>query len=89
MRLIPFLEDWQAFLNNRSSSVDMWCTYQQFIDILAGNHEEHVLLLAGYFMWLNAGEEPEGANVLLVLGTGIPEGDTVRTCKHERLIHNQ
>ena len=72
--MIPFLDDWQAFLGD----YDMWCTCQQFLDILAGDWEEHALLLANYFMYLSD-ENPDkmGADIYLVLGTGIPEGETV------------
>jgi len=72
--MIPFLEDWQAFMGD----YDMWCTCQQFLDILAGDWEEHATLLANYFMFLSEKFPNEmGAEVYLVVGSGIPEGETI------------
>ncbi|GMI38844.1 hypothetical protein TrCOL_g10233 [Triparma columacea] len=78
--MIPFLEDWQAFLGD----YDMWCTCQQFLDILAGDWEEHATLLANYFMYLSD-KDPENmeAEVYLVLGNGIPEGETVYVMRRD------
>ena len=78
--MIPFLEDWQAFVGD----YDMWCTSQQFLDILAGDWEEHATLLANYFMFLSD-QDPEnmGADVYLVLGSGIPEGETVYVMRRD------
>ena len=72
--LIPSFHD----LELTAGKEDMWCTHQQFLDRLVGNHAEHATLLAGYFMWLsNQYPEKAGADIFLVLGTGIPEGKTV------------
>ncbi|GMH56876.1 hypothetical protein TrST_g14083 [Triparma strigata] len=80
--MIPFLEDWQAFLGD----YDMWCTCQQFIDILAGDWEEHATLLANYFMYLsNKFPDKMGADIYLVLGSGIPEGETVYVMRRDHL----
>jgi coiled-coil and C2 domain-containing protein 2A len=78
--MIPFLEDWQAFMGD----YDMWCTCQQFLDILAGDWEEHATLLANYFLFLSE-RHPDtmGASVYLVLGTGIPEGDTIYVMRQD------
>jgi coiled-coil and C2 domain-containing protein 2A len=46
--LIPFLEDWQTFMGEG----DIWCTSQQFLDILAGDFEEHAVLLHNYLLYL-------------------------------------
>lgn len=90
VRLIPFLDDWQAF----SGDSDMWCTSAQFLDILAGDWEEHAILLHNYILWLvehdevKAGRSPAGGKrsdqpkrgsteVYIVVGRGRPEGDTV------------
>ena len=40
---------------------------QQFLKMLAGDEEEHAILLCNYFLWL-------GQKAYLVLGDGIPEG---------------
>ena len=41
--------------------------------MLAGDEEEHAVLLCNYFLWL-------GKKCWLVIGTGIPEG------KHEACV---
>ncbi|CAN0359788.1 unnamed protein product, partial [Laminaria digitata] len=48
VRLLPFLEDWQIF----EGVDDMWCTSQQLLDILAGDDEEHAILLHNYILHL-------------------------------------
>ncbi|CAM9149740.1 unnamed protein product, partial [Hapterophycus canaliculatus] len=86
VRLLPFLEDWQMF----EGVDDMWCTSQQFLDILAGDDEEHAILLHNYILHLiMAKEEISGANrrppgrsglrteVYIVSGRAVPEGKTV------------
>lgn len=47
--LIPFKNDSGAF----DGLPDMWCTCQQFLDLRAGDHEEHAILLCNYFNWLD------------------------------------
>ncbi|KAF1786663.1 CC2D2A, N-terminal, C2 domain [Phytophthora cactorum] len=44
--LIPFLDDWLAFDGDK----DVWSTTQQFLNMGAGDHEEHAVLLANYFI---------------------------------------
>ncbi|KAG6958501.1 hypothetical protein JG687_00009344, partial [Phytophthora cactorum] len=43
--LIPFLDDWLAFDGDK----DVWSTTQEFLNMGAGDHEEHAVLLANYF----------------------------------------
>ncbi|CAM9133752.1 unnamed protein product [Ectocarpus sp. 12 AP-2014] len=84
--LLPFLEDWQMF----EGVDDMWCTSQQFLDILAGDHEEHAILLHNYILHLimvregisGSNRRPPGrtglrTEVYMVSGRAVPEGDTV------------
>ncbi|CAM9139827.1 unnamed protein product, partial [Phaeothamnion confervicola] len=98
VRLVPFLDDWQAF----DGGHDVWCTSQQFLDVLAGDWEEHAILLHNYILYLietgnsaaaaataggdaappgRTAESRQGGRrhlaVFLVMGTGVPEGDTV------------
>ncbi|XP_023555355.1 coiled-coil and C2 domain-containing protein 2A isoform X2 [Octodon degus] len=64
--LIPFLPDTASF----TGVCDLWSTSDQFLDLLAGDEEEHAVLLCNYFLFL-------GKKAWLVMGNAIPEGPTV------------
>ncbi|XP_006873876.1 PREDICTED: coiled-coil and C2 domain-containing protein 2A [Chrysochloris asiatica] len=64
--LIPFLPDAVSF----AGVCDLWSTSDQFLDLLAGDEEEHAVLLCNYFLFL-------GKKVWLMMGNAIPEGPTV------------
>ena len=66
--LVPFLDDWNAFVDAN----DLYCTSQEFLDICAGDWEEHAILLRNYLAYVGA-----PGKHYIVMGTGIPEGDTV------------
>ena len=70
--LIPFLEDWMAFPGDN----DIWCTSNEFLEISAGDWEEHAVLLCNLFNYYDE-KEGTGHQSYLVLGRGMPEGDTV------------
>ncbi|KAJ1460495.1 hypothetical protein M885DRAFT_612538 [Pelagophyceae sp. CCMP2097] len=74
--LIPFLDDWQSF---GSANIDVWCTSQEFLDIGAGDWEEHAILLVNYIWWLQLQRKGESRpdDVFLVIGSGMPEGRSV------------
>ena len=58
--LVPFLEDYLGFRD-----LDLWCTCGQFLEVLAGDWEEHALLLWHYLVYLQdkgALDEPRSAN---------------------------
>ncbi|XP_006884601.1 PREDICTED: coiled-coil and C2 domain-containing protein 2A [Elephantulus edwardii] len=63
--LIPFLPDTVSF----AGVCDLWSTSDQFLDLLAGDEEEHAVLLCNYFLFL-------GKKAWLVVGSAIPEGPT-------------
>ncbi|XP_068931042.1 coiled-coil and C2 domain-containing protein 2A [Petaurus breviceps papuanus] len=63
--LIPFLPDSVSF----NGICDLWSTSDQFLDLLAGDEEEHAVLLCNYFLAL-------GKKAWLVMGSAIPEGPT-------------
>ncbi|KAM5271671.1 coiled-coil and C2 domain-containing protein 2A [Ctenodactylus gundi] len=63
--LIPFLPDTVSF----AGICDLWSTSDQFLDLLAGDEEEHAVLLCNYFLFL-------GKKAWLVMGSAIPEGPT-------------
>ncbi|XP_053314268.1 coiled-coil and C2 domain-containing protein 2A [Spea bombifrons] len=63
--LIPFLPDNISF----SGICDLWSTADQFLDLLAGDEEEHAVLLCNYFLAM-------GKKAWLIIGNAIPEGPT-------------
>ncbi|XP_077547771.1 coiled-coil and C2 domain containing 2A [Haemaphysalis longicornis] len=63
--LIPTLSDSVLF----PGLCDIWSTCDQFLRVLTGDEEEHAVLLCNYFLHL-------GREAYLLLGTGIPEGQT-------------
>lgn len=70
--LVPFLDDWQAFVEGGD---DVWSTSQQFLDIAAGDWEEHAILLCNYLSWLF--RDRPSVEPYIIMGDGIPEGATV------------
>ncbi|XP_054855261.1 coiled-coil and C2 domain-containing protein 2A isoform X2 [Eublepharis macularius] len=63
--LIPFLPDSVSF----AGICDLWSTSDHFLDLLAGDEEEHAVLLCNYFLAL-------GKKSWLLIGNAIPEGRT-------------
>ncbi|XP_013408980.1 coiled-coil and C2 domain-containing protein 2A-like isoform X3 [Lingula anatina] len=63
--MIPFVSDSVVF----PGLCDIWSTCDQFLQMLAGDEEEHAVLLCNYFLQL-------GKQAWLCLGTAIPEGGT-------------
>ncbi|XP_075714376.1 coiled-coil and C2 domain-containing protein 2A [Rhinoderma darwinii] len=63
--LIPFLPDNVSF----AGICNLWSTSDQFLDLLAGDEEEHAVLLCNYFLDM-------GKKTWLVIGNAIPEGPT-------------
>ncbi|KAM3938645.1 coiled-coil and C2 domain-containing protein 2A isoform 2-T2 [Leptodactylus fuscus] len=63
--LIPFLPDNVSF----AGICNLWSTSDQFLDLLAGDEEEHAVLLCNYFLAM-------GKKAWLVIGNAIPEGPT-------------
>ncbi|KAK2824932.1 hypothetical protein Q7C36_018859 [Tachysurus vachellii] len=75
--LIPFLPDSVSF----SGVCDLWSTCDQFLMLLAGDEEEHAVLLCNYFLSM-------GKKAWLIIGTAVPEGPTayVLTQEHNRFV---
>nr|XP_004656124.2 coiled-coil and C2 domain-containing protein 2A isoform X2 [Jaculus jaculus] len=71
--LIPFLPDSVSF----AGICDLWSTSDQFLDLLAGDEEEHAVLLCNYFLSL-------GKKAWLVMGNAIPEGPTAYVLSREK-----
>ncbi|XP_071412876.1 coiled-coil and C2 domain-containing protein 2A isoform X2 [Pithys albifrons albifrons] len=61
--LIPFLPDSVSF----AGICDLWSTSDQFLYLLAGDEEEHAVLLCNYFLGM-------GKKAWLIIGNAIPEG---------------
>jgi hypothetical protein len=59
VQLVPFLADNHAF-GSSSVSADLWATSQEFLDMGAGDSEEHAILLHNYLLFL---EEQKGGAV--------------------------
>ncbi|XP_034566120.1 coiled-coil and C2 domain-containing protein 2A isoform X2 [Notolabrus celidotus] len=71
--LIPSLPDRVSF----SGVCDLWSTCDQFLTLLAGDEEEHAVLLCNYFLSM-------GKKAWLVIGTAIPEGPTAYVLTYEQ-----
>ncbi|XP_075400630.1 coiled-coil and C2 domain-containing protein 2A isoform X2 [Tenrec ecaudatus] len=71
--LIPFLPDTVSF----AGVCDLWSTSDQFLDLLAGDEEEHAALLCNYFLSL-------GKKAWLIMGSAIPEGPTAYVLTQEQ-----
>ncbi|XP_031697797.1 coiled-coil and C2 domain-containing protein 2A-like, partial [Anarrhichthys ocellatus] len=75
--LVPSLPDRVSF----SGACDLWSTCDQFLTLLAGDEEEHAVLLCNYFLSM-------GKKAWLIIGTAIPEGPTayVLTLEQNRYL---
>uniref|UniRef100_A0A665VXR8 Coiled-coil and C2 domain containing 2A n=1 Tax=Echeneis naucrates TaxID=173247 RepID=A0A665VXR8_ECHNA len=75
--LIPSLPDRVSF----SGTCDLWSTCDQFLTLLAGDEEEHAVLLCNYFLSM-------GKRAWLIIGTAVPEGPTayVLTLEQNRFL---
>ncbi|XP_066527206.1 coiled-coil and C2 domain-containing protein 2A isoform X2 [Hoplias malabaricus] len=71
--LIPFLPDSVSF----AGVCDLWSTCDQFLTLLAGDEEEHAVLLCNYFLSM-------GKKAWLIIGTAIPEGPTAYVLTQEQ-----
>jgi len=81
--LIPFLDDFQLEGGGDEDvdpdSLDVWCTSNEFIDIMAGDWEEHAALLCNFFNHICPQTGQGQLKSYLVVGRAIPEGNTVYT----------
>jgi len=75
--LIPFLDGWKAFDDKEFPRI--WSSSRQFLNIIAGNWEEHAALLANYFLFLNENlPKQDHFDVYMVFGSSLSEGNVVR-----------
>ena len=56
---------------------NMTLNSQQFINIMVGTRREHAILLANFFLYISQSGKDFAAEVMLVIGVSIPEGETV------------
>lgn len=63
--MIPSVSDSVVF----PGLCDIWSTCDQFLQMMAGDEEEHAVLLANYFLYMKK-------ITWLIIGKGIPEGPT-------------
>ena len=70
--LIPFLQNWESL--KKEIRVKTWSTSQLFLNVIAGDWEEHAALLANYFSYLG---RDRSIAVFLVFGFSIAEGNVV------------
>lgn len=89
--LIPFVDDTQLF----KDMPDLTCTSQEFLDLGAGDSEEHAMLLCNYFNFIDLeqgrqkkGDQPTASGMdihsYIVYGEAVPDGDcwfVARRCK--------
>ncbi len=71
--MIPFLEDLKLF----KDLPDMYATCQQFLDLGGGDHEEHAILLANFFQYIDDKLTPGKYVSYLVYGIAMPEGKNI------------
>uniref|UniRef100_A0AAY4CGC1 C2 domain-containing protein n=1 Tax=Denticeps clupeoides TaxID=299321 RepID=A0AAY4CGC1_9TELE len=71
--LIPSLPDTVSF----AGVCDLWSTCDQFLTLLAGDEEEHAVLLCNYFLAM-------GKKAWLIIGTAIPEGHSAYVLTYEQ-----
>eukprot|EP00804_Cyclotella_cryptica_P009333 CCRYP_008997-RA/>CCRYP_008997-RA protein AED:0.07 eAED:-0.02 QI:0/0.66/0.25/1/1/1/4/0/1354 len=74
--LIPTLAGWRS-IEKLNVDRNFVFSSQQTINILAGNTKEHAVLLANFFLHLNRRDVDKSAQVYLVIGFAVPEGNTV------------
>ena len=75
--LIPFMDDWITFGGDTNQ---VWCTSQQFLDLGCGDWEEHAILLCNFFNSYDQSRRT-GYESYIILGRGLPEGETVYTLR--------
>ena len=84
--MIPFQDDISMFQN----LPDTYTTCQEFLDLGAGDYEEHAILLANYFQYIDDIQNKDMYESFLVFGEAMPEGMTtyVMRKKKAKTINN-
>lgn len=64
---------------------DLWCTSQEFLDLGAGDVEEHAILLCNYFNFIDINQgRGDFIESFLLLGLGYPEGRTAYVMRRDK-----
>ena len=71
--MIPYIEDLNMF---GKENPDLFCTSQEFFDLGGGDFEEHAILLANYFAYIDQKQNKPFVS-FIVLGAGMPNGEMV------------
>ncbi|MEE4248836.1 MAG: hypothetical protein V2I33_25950 [Kangiellaceae bacterium] len=79
--LIPHVEDNKAF----KDLPDVWSTCQEFLDLCAGDYEEHAILLCNYLKFL---DKDNDISTYIVIGDGVPEGSTVYVMRKDNVTND-
>lgn len=76
MGQLPYIADTRAFLGTG----DLWCTAQETLDVMAGDEEEHAVLLYNYLYWLATNDRPTKRSTRLKTGvlTGYPTEESIK-----------
>ena len=82
---IPYLAD-----NFATEATDTWCSVPSFLNLGFGDWEEHAILLGNYFLYQDIKAIEENRlktdsiyDTFIVLGTGVPEGNSVYVLRRE------
>lgn len=79
--LIPLIEDSQI----SGQMPDLWCTSQEFLDLGAGDCEEHAILLCNYFNYIDKMQKrSDHIESYVCLGLGYPEGKTAYVMRRDK-----
>ena len=70
--MIPYIEDLRMF----QDLPDLWTTTQEFFDLGGGDYEEHAIVLANYFMYIDE-KQNKNYKSYIVCGHGMPNGHMV------------
>ena len=62
---------------------DLFCTSQEFLDLGAGDFEEHAILLCNYFNYIDKIQNNQKIKSYVLLGKGTPEGKTAYVMRRD------
>ena len=79
--LIPFLDDFKI-----GQTKEAWNPSHDFLQLRAGDEEEHAILLCNYFNYLDV-KKDNGYTSYIVIGRGIPEGKTVYVMRQNKRMN--
>jgi coiled-coil and C2 domain-containing protein 2A len=71
--LLPFKHDLMLF----KDLPNMYSDCQEFLDLGGGDYEEHAILLANFFIYIDEKYYPGRFKTYLVYGYSMPEGKNV------------